>query len=52
MGKKTVVETKIINVGNRPDGISIHDMNSDGKNDILVSNYEDGTIMVLFNKSY
>ena len=50
MDKKGVAASKLIKVGNRPDGIAIHDLNKDGKNDIIVSNYDDNTIMILYKK--
>ena len=50
MDKNGVAGNTVMNVGNRPDGIAIHDLNGDGKNDIIVSNYDDNTIIILFKK--
>jgi FG-GAP repeat. len=50
MNKNGVMSSKVIKVGNRPDGIAINDLNGDGKGDIVVSNYDDNTINILLSK--
>jgi len=50
MNGNGVAESNVISVGNHPGGVAIHDLNKDGKNDIVVSNYDDNAIMILFRK--
>jgi hypothetical protein len=50
MGKTGVEKIKTIRVGGRPDGICISDLNRNGKNDIVVSNFDDGTVTIRFVK--
>ncbi len=50
MNKNGVMSSKVIQVGNRPDGIAIGDLNADGKGDIVVGNFDDNTINILLSK--
>ena len=36
---------------NHPDGVAIHDLNGDGKNDIVVSNFDDNNIMIFLKNN-
>lgn len=50
MGKKGLLSSATIPVGSQSDGVAIHDMDGDGKNDILISSYANNDISILFNK--
>jgi hypothetical protein len=44
-GKNSFTETKVI-AGNGPRGLAAGDLNGDGRDEFVVSNYEDGNIMI------
>ena len=50
MSGSGVDSIRAIPVSDHADGLAIHDLNSDGKNDIVVSNSEGNSIIVLFRK--
>jgi hypothetical protein len=50
MSKNGVASTENIPLSGHADGIAIHDLNGDGKNDIVASNSEGNSILVLFRK--
>ena len=43
-----MISGETIKVGNRPDGIAIHDIDGTGKNVIVLSNFDDNNIMILY----
>jgi hypothetical protein len=48
--KSGITAKETVFVGTHPDGICIEDFNKDGKNDLAVTNQEDGTLTILLNK--
>jgi hypothetical protein len=50
MDKNGIASTQKIAAGGHPDGIAMGDLNNDKKTDIVVSNFDDDTIMILFSE--